>query len=169
MSGWAATNLRTNPSWAARADPLGAPIAAGATLPMRFQRCTSLIAQLWLTANRAAAARRDSPPSTALTIRLRRSKERGRAIHAGLLSPSPQLESRFKPDGDPPPDSFFLEFALVLLRHKSNGAEGRVRQQEHRGKVLTRASINRRRMVAIEFGMCRSGRRGGASGSITAG
>jgi hypothetical protein len=24
-------------------------------------------------------------------------------------------------------------------------------------------------MVAIEFGMCRSGRRGGASGSITAG
>jgi hypothetical protein len=112
MSGWAATNSRTNPSWAARADPWGAPIAAGATLPVRFQRCTSLIAQLWLTANRAAAARRDSPPSTAPMIRLRRSKERGRAIHAGLLDPSPQLESHFKPAGNPRPDSFFLEFAL---------------------------------------------------------
>src|SRR5471030_713259 len=114
MSDWAATNSRTNPSWAARAVPLGAPITAGATLPVCFQRCTSLIAQLWLTANRAAAARRDSPPSTALTILLRRSNERGRAIHAGLLNPSPQLESHFKPAGNPHTDSFFLEFALAV-------------------------------------------------------
>jgi transposase len=43
-----------------------------------------------LTGQAIAAARRDSPPSTALTIRLRRSKERGRAIHAGLLRTSPR-------------------------------------------------------------------------------
>jgi hypothetical protein len=30
---------------------------------------------------------------------------------------------------------------------------GRARQQGHRGKLATRASINRRRMVAMEFGM----------------
>src|SRR5471030_2425394 len=130
MSGWAATNSRTNPSWAARAVPLGAPITAGATLPVCFQRCTSLIAQLWLTANRAAAARRDSPPSTALTILLRRSNERGRAIHAGLLNPSPQLESHFKPAGNPHTDSFFLEFALDRTR--------RVLQPRARGLVDVR-------------------------------
>src|SRR5471030_2331092 len=132
MSDWAATNSRTNPSWAARAVPLGAPITAGATLPVCFQRCTSLIAQLWLTANRAAAARRDSPPSTALTILLRRSNERGRAIHAGLLNPSPQLESHFKPAGNPHTDSFFLEFALVTL------------------EVLHRAFVLLRRCAAFE-------------------
>jgi hypothetical protein len=42
-------------------------------------------------------------------------------------------------------------------------------QHGHRGNLLTRAAISRRRMVAIEFGMCRSGRRGGASGSVTVG
>jgi hypothetical protein len=35
------------------------------------------------------------------------------------------------------------------------------------GMVFTRALINRLRMVAIELGMWRSGRDGGASGSIT--
>ena len=35
--------------------------------------------------------------------------------------------------------------------------------------VLTSATIRRRRMVAIEFGMWRSGRKGGASGSVTVG
>lgn len=45
--------------------------------------------------------------------------------------------------------------ALVLLRQKFErlyfviGAQ----QQGHRGKLATRASINRRRMVAMEFGM----------------
>jgi len=62
--------------------------------------------------------------------------------------------------------------ALVLLRHN-----GRWRlcwrllapQHGHRGSRLTRATMRRRRMVAIELGMCRSGRIGGASGSITFG
>lgn len=45
--------------------------------------------------------------------------------------------------------------ALILLRQKFErlyfviGAQ----QQGHRGKLATRASINRRRMVAMEFGM----------------
>ena len=38
-----------------------------------------------------------------------------------------------------------------------------------RRRVLARATMRRRRMVAIEFGMWRSGRIGGASGSVTAG
>ncbi len=42
-------------------------------------------------------------------------------------------------------------------------------QHGHRGSLLTRAAISRRRTVAIEFGMCRSGRRGRASESVTVG
>ena len=58
----------------------------------------------------------------------------------------------------------------VLLRHKRcrvlvdpRGAL----QHGHRSRLLARATVRRRRMVAIEFGMCRSGRIGGASGSVT--
>jgi hypothetical protein len=42
-------------------------------------------------------------------------------------------------------------------------------QHGHRGRVLTSVRIKRARMVAIEFGMWRSGREGGSSGSIIAG
>jgi hypothetical protein len=54
-----------------------------------------------------------------------------------------------------PADSSRTHHALVLLRQKFErlyfvvGAQ----QQGHRGKLATRASINRRRMVAMEFGM----------------
>lgn len=70
-----------------------------------------------------------------------------------------------------PADASRTHHALVLLRQKFERLYFviRARQQGHRGKHAMRASINRRRMVAIEFGMCRSGRRGGASGSITVG
>jgi hypothetical protein len=44
-----------------------------------------------------------------------------------------------------------------------------VPQHGHRGKVLTMASAKRIRIVAIEFGMWRSGRNGGSSGLITLG
>jgi hypothetical protein len=60
---------------------------------------------------------------------------------------------------------------LILLRHDLrrlfDGAPAP--QQGHLGKVLMSARINRVRMVAIEFGMWRSGRAGGASGSIILG
>ncbi len=61
---------------------------------------------------------------------------------------------------------------LVLLCHeflRRDGVTSAALQHGHRGKVLTRAPISRRRMVAIEFGMCRSGRSGGSSGSVTVG
>ena len=45
-------------------------------------------------------------------------------------------------------------FGLVLLRHKfiRVGRAVEARQHGHRGKRLTRASMMRRRTVAIEFG-----------------
>src|SRR5438128_4076701 len=46
------------------------------------------------TPNTAAARRRDRPRSTARTTRSRKSREYGRAMHAGPL-PSMQLESQF--------------------------------------------------------------------------
>jgi hypothetical protein len=47
-----------------------------------------------------------------------------------------------------------LENALILLRHKFIGTRRAIeaRQHGHRGKRLTRASMMRRRTVAIEFG-----------------
>ena len=61
---------------------------------------------------------------------------------------------------------------LVLLHHKVCGRmclAVEAAQHGHRGNLRTRIAISRRRTVAIEFGMCRSGRRGGASGSVTVG
>src|SRR5258706_10567905 len=70
-----------------------------------------------------------------------------------------------------PPDSVFSGNALVLLRYKLLRARFRAvpPQHGHRGNRLTIAAMSLRRMVAIEFGMCRSGRKGGSSGSVTVG
>ncbi|MGY4498042.1 alkanesulfonate monooxygenase SsuD/methylene tetrahydromethanopterin reductase-like flavin-dependent oxidoreductase (luciferase family) [Bradyrhizobium sp. GM24.11] len=62
--------------------------------------------------------------------------------------------------------------SLVLLRHKVLRDRGRriaLAQHGHRDRLLTRARTSRRRIVAIEFGMCRSVRSGGASGFVTFG
>jgi hypothetical protein len=61
---------------------------------------------------------------------------------------------------------------LILLHHKVCGRmclAVEAAQHGHRGNLRTRIAISRRRTVAIEFGMCRSGRRGGASWSVTVG
>jgi hypothetical protein len=42
-------------------------------------------------------------------------------------------------------------------------------QHGHRDRRVTIALMSRRRIVAMEFGMCRSGRKGGSSGSVTFG
>ena len=50
----------------------------------------------------------------------------------------------------------YLEKQLILLRHeflRRDGPAIGALQQGHRDRVLTRAPISRRRMVAIEFGM----------------
>ena len=69
-------------------------------------------------------------------------------------------------------DSAKLDQTLVLLHHKFLRAGFlaiEVLQHGHRDKVLASATINRRRMVATELGMWRSGRNGGTSGSVTVG
>src|SRR3954466_5009995 len=45
----------------------------------------------------------------------------------------------------------------------------RVAQHGHRSRLRARATVSLLRTVAIEFSTCRSGRIGGASGSITSG
>ena len=50
----------------------------------------------------------------------------------------------------------FCDAFIVLLRHeflRRDGSAIGALQQGHRDRVLTRAPISRRRMVAIEFGM----------------
>jgi hypothetical protein len=49
-------------------------------LPVASRRCIHLIAELGLTSNHSAAARRDAPDSTASTTRSRNSKEHGFGI-----------------------------------------------------------------------------------------
>ena len=60
---------------------------------------------------------------------------------------------------------------LVLLRYKFIRARVAAAPPQHgqRGRRLTIAAMSLRRMVAIVFGMCRSGRKGGSAGSITVG
>src|SRR3954469_24944875 len=61
---------------------------------------------------------------------------------------------------------------VVLLRHERvwcGGLRKWVAQHGHRSRLWARATVSLRRMVAIEFGTCRSGRIGGAAGSITGG
>jgi len=53
-------------------------------------------------------------------------------------------------------NSDYSDRLLVLLRHeflRRDGPAIGALQQGHRDRVLTRAPISRRRMVAIEFGM----------------
>ena len=63
------------------------------------------------------------------------------------------------------------EVRLVLLSYKLRRPRCTAAPPRHgqRGKRVTIAAMSLRRMVAIEFGMCRSGRKGGSSGSVTVG
>ena len=62
--------------------------------------------------------------------------------------------------------------ALIVLRHelrrRLRPAVG-VAQQGHRGNARAMPTMRRRRMLAMELGTWRSGRSGGASGSVTRG
>ena len=72
----------------------------------------------------------------------------------------------------PPQQNDFFSSLLVLLRHNFRRlpcAEIGPTQQGHRDSVATRATINLRRIVAMEFGTWRSGRNGGPSGPISFG
>src|SRR6185369_1891552 len=69
-------------------------------------------------------------------------------------------------------NNHFVNGLVVLLRHERGWCGGLrkwVAQHGHRSRLWARATVSLRRMVAIEFGTCRSGRIGGAAGSITRG
>jgi hypothetical protein len=79
----------------------------------------------------------------------------------------------FTPPGDDASAKFgFPHYDVVLLRHRIGVAWVVLRgalQHGHRARVVARATIRCRRIVAIEFATCRSGRTGGASGWTTLG
>src|SRR3954454_21170914 len=71
------------------------------------------------------------------------------------------------PGGDASPKFGFPHYDVVLLRHRIGVAWVVLRgalQHGHRARVVARATIRCRRIVAIELATCRSGRTGGASG-----
>jgi hypothetical protein len=61
--------------------------------------------------------------------------------------------------------------SLVVLRHKLQRERpfGFAPQHGQRERIATSLAMSLRRMVAMEFGTWRSGRSGGASGSVTLG
>ena len=79
------------------------------------------------------------------------------------------------------PGPYFLQrrTQLVLLRHKLRRERPFILRRERRfdlapqhgqrDRISTSLATSRRRMVAMEFGTCRSGRSGGSSGSVTFG
>jgi len=83
--------------------------------------------------------------------------------------PQPLANGTGQPNVGAPANN--AQAAVVLLHHKFRRLclEALLPQQGHRGRVLMSALIKRKRMVAIEFGMWRSGRKGGSPGSITVG
>src|SRR5712691_9902655 len=62
--------------------------------------------------------------------------------------------------------TMFAELGQAVLRHGVRRSVFARPQQGQRGRRLASAAAIRRRIVAIELGTCRSGRSGGASGSI---
>jgi len=89
-------------------------------------------------------------------ITFRRGMERFHAIHHGRM-----LEMRLQRGENP----------LVLLRHmcRRSPVARPMPQHGHRGRRSTNAAVSRRLSVAMELGMCRSGRSGGACGLATGG
>jgi hypothetical protein len=76
--------------------------------------------------------------------------------------PKPQMVDTYSVSDD----------GLIVLRQKFRRrfplARG-VAQQGHRGNARAMPAMRRRRMLAMELATCRSGRSGGASGSVTRG
>jgi hypothetical protein len=65
----------------------------------------------------------------------------------------------------------YSQWLLVVLRHKLQRERpfGFAPQHGQRERIATSLAMSLRRMVAMEFGTWRSGRSGGASGSVTLG
>ena len=101
-SGAAATSARMKSACASmRFDLRSPPCLAGARLPEASRRRHQRITLAALTPKRAAACRRDKPPSTTATARSRRSTDNGWAMHAGLPSPARSLNQTRTDSGIP--------------------------------------------------------------------
>ena len=86
---WRNTMARRTSACASRSGRRAPPILAGAVRPVRRTRCISLMAADALTAKRRAACRIELPPSTARTIRSRKSWDKGAVmINSTALTPS---------------------------------------------------------------------------------
>jgi len=102
MSAWRSTAaIRKLPCASIRADRRSPPIGLARASPLSRHARSHRIALEALTPNRAAAACRDAPASTAPITRLRKSLDRYMTMQAGLRS-SPHLESRIRDPGNPP-------------------------------------------------------------------
>ncbi len=86
---WLDTMARRSSACVSRRGRRQPPIWAGAVQPLRRTRCISLMAAEALTAKRRAACRNVLPPSTARTLRSRRSWDKGAVmINSTALAPS---------------------------------------------------------------------------------
>src|SRR5205814_7801933 len=90
-------------------------------------------------------------------------EEAGRVKSAGLILLSQKATGLWRGDSRSVRRSYCVIIFCRLY------VAGLAPQQGHRGRIPMSALINRTRTVAIEFGMWRSGRKGGSSGSITFG
>src|SRR5215813_15173842 len=107
----------------------------------------------------------------------RRYRARPGAIAAGIVSDS--LASGESEEHLELKDAIIQRPCLVLLRHKLQRTRPFILRRDRRFDLApqhgqrdrrsTSLAMSRRRMVAIEFGTCRSGRSGGSSGSVTFG
>ena len=94
-SGLASTAPRISGANASiRADRLSPPTRSGRMSPVFRTRDVQRIALEMLTPKRAAACRRDRPPSTAATTRLRRSTDKAVVMAASLLTSSHLVPTR---------------------------------------------------------------------------
>src|SRR3954469_11047276 len=99
---WRNTMARRASACASRRGRRAPPIFAGAVLPVRRTRCISLMAADALTAKRRAACRIELPPSTARTIRLRRSWDKGAVMmNSTAFTPRVHASDLFIPKNRP--------------------------------------------------------------------
>src|SRR3954451_21038762 len=90
---WLDAMARRASACASRRGRREPPIFAGAVLPVRRSRCINFIAAEALTAKRRAACRIGLPPSTACTIRSRRSWDKGAVMMSSTALTPGTLQS----------------------------------------------------------------------------
>lgn len=93
ISGRSSISCSSKASCASSFERRGAPIGFASSRPVARYCCTHFTAELGLTSNSAAAARRESPRSTHRTTRSRRSREQGLGISSSIINKMWRTES----------------------------------------------------------------------------